>query len=282
MNHKSMLLDGRIVEINKPLTMGIVNITSDSFYAGSRLNTDKNLLATVEEMIIDGLDILDIGAYSTRPGADDISPEREAQALSEAIEMVRSRFSELIISADTFRSDVARLAVNAGANIINDISGGNLDEKMFETIAELQVPYILMHSRGTPKTMKELSHYADVVNAVIYELSVKINELRKLGIRDIIVDPGFGFAKNISQNFEMLRRLDEFKILNCPILVGISRKSMIWKTLETDPDGSLNGTTVLNTLALMHGADILRVHDVKEAKEVIDLYAKVSETRDYE
>lgn len=272
-----MLLGGRIVEINKPLTMGIVNITPDSFYEGSRQKPDEKLLIKVEKMIVEGMDILDLGAYSTRPGADDVPTDKEAEMLCEAIEMIRSQFGEITISADTFRAKVARQAVGAGADIINDISGGNLDDQMFETVAALNVPYILMHSRGTPKTMKKLSQYEDVVNDVVYELSERIIQLRKKGINDIIVDPGFGFAKNISQNFEMLKRLEEFKVLNCPILVGISRKSMIWKTLGTDPNGALNGTSVINTIALLKGADVLRVHDVKEAKEAIDLCAKISE-----
>jgi dihydropteroate synthase len=271
-----MLLDRRLVEINKPLTMGIANITQDSFYAGSRHKTDENLLQKVQGMIGEGMDILDLGAYSTRPGADEVPIEKEAELLCRAIEMVKDRFGEITISADTFRAEVAREAVSSGASIINDIGGGNLDDKMFETVAELGVPYILMHSRGTPKTMKELSQYGDVVNDVVFELGEKISRLRKLGVKDIIVDPGFGFAKTISQNFEMLRRLGEFKILNCPILVGISRKSMIWKTLGTDPEGSLNGTSVLNALALKEGADVLRVHDIKQAREAIELYAKVN------
>jgi dihydropteroate synthase len=202
--------------------------------------------------------------------------ETETKLLCKAIEMVKNEFGEIAVSADTFRAAVARSAVLSGADIINDIGGGNLDHKMFKTVAEVGVPYILMHSRGTPKTMKELSQYADVVNDVIFELSEKINRLRLLGLNDIIVDPGFGFAKTISQNFEMLARLEEFKVLDCPILVGISRKSMIWKTLGTNPEGSLNGTSVLNTLALEKGADILRVHDVKEACETIALHSKIS------
>jgi len=282
MNHKSMLLQGRMVEINKPLTMGIVNITPDSFYEGSRQKPDKILLQKVEQMITDGLDVLDIGAYSTRPGADEIPIEKETELLCQAIEMIRSYFPDFIISADTFRAELARQAIKSGANIINDIGGGNLDAKMFETVAELQVPYILMHSRGNPKTMKELSQYGDVVNEVVIELSEKINTLRKMGVKDIIIDPGFGFAKNITQNFEMLRRLGEFKVFNCPVLVGISRKSMIWKTLKTDPEGALNGTTVLNTAALNRGADILRVHDVKEATEAIKLYTNLVQTENYE
>jgi len=277
-----MLLDGRIVEINKPLTMGIVNITPDSFYEGSRYQADQRLLEKVEQMINDGLDILDLGAYSTRPGADDVPIAKETETLCKAIEIIRTHFGELIISADTFRSDVARSAIDAGANLINDISGGNLDDKMFDTIAELKVPYVLMHSRGTPKTMKELSVYEDVVNTVIFELSEKVNLLRKKGVKDIIIDPGFGFAKNISQNFEMLNRLNEFEILDCLVLIGISRKSMIWKTLNTTPENALNGTSVLNTLALYQGANILRVHDVKEAKEAIELISKLSKDENYE
>lgn len=275
MNHKSILLQGRILEINKPLTMGVVNLTRDSFYKESRSQSGSDLLKRVEKMIEDGMDILDLGAYSTRPGADEIPEEHEMKRLCKSIEILRREFDTLIISADTFRANIAREAVRVGADIINDIGGGNLDNMMFDTIAELEVPYILMHSRGTPQTMKELSQYTDVVNDVIYELQEKINTLRLKGVRDILVDPGFGFAKSISQNFEMLKRLDEFKIFNCPLLIGISRKSMIWKTLKITPSEALNGTSFLNTIALEKGAAILRVHDVKEAAELIRLQSEM-------
>lgn len=272
MNHKSILLQGRILEINKPLTMGVINLTSDSFYPGSRSQSNIDLLRRVEKMIDEGMDILDIGAYSTRPGADNIPVEEEMKTLCDALIFLRSEFRNLIISVDTFRAAIARKAIQAGADIINDIGGGNLDPDMFDTISKLNVPYILMHSRGNPQTMKELSQYPNVVDNVIYELHEKVHVLRSKGVKDIIIDPGFGFAKTISQNFEMLRRLDEFKIFNCPLLIGISRKSMIWKTLGIAPGEALNGTSILNTMALERGVDILRVHDVNEAVELIVLY----------
>lgn len=260
---------------NNTLTMGILNATNDSFYAGSRAETDESIRKRIEKLFSEGADILDIGACSTRPGAEPVDESAETENVLKVIKSALKIKPEAIISVDTFRSGVARWAVEAGAHIINDISGGNLDTKMFRTVAELGVPYVLMHSRGTPKTMNGLARYRDVVNDVIKELSVKVDELQKLGVSDIIIDPGFGFAKNVDHNFEMLRRLDEFSIFEFPLLVGVSRKSMVWRTLETTAEEALNGTTVLNTWAVQGGADILRVHDVREAAETIALSERI-------
>lgn len=272
-----MNIAGDLRVFNKPLTMGILNLTEDSFYAGSRVLDMEEVLNRAKAMVAKGADILDLGACSTRPGADDIDEKFEMTRLTDAIKAIKDELPESVISADTFRSAVAIEAVAAGADMINDVGSGILDPEMFETISKLQVPYVLMHNRGTPKTMGDKTIYSDVVEEVIYELSEKLSRLRDFGVNDIIIDPGFGFAKTPEQNFEMLRRLDEFAVLGCPILVGISRKSMIWKTLNTDPDGALNGTTVLNTIALSKGAHILRVHDVEECCEVIRLVSKMSE-----
>lgn len=271
-----MNIASKLRVFNKPLTMGILNLTPDSFYEGSRVMDEEAILAKAEIMVADGADILDLGAYSTRPGADDVSKELEMDRLTKGIRAVRDRFQDLIISADTFRSDVAGAAVKAGADMINDVGSGILDPHMFETMAELNVPYILMHNRGYPKEMTRLTDYGDVVDEVVFELSEKLNTLRRLGAKDVIIDPGFGFSKTVEQNFEMMRRLEEFSVLECPLLVGISRKSMIWRTLRTDADSALNGTTVLNTLALQKGANIFRVHDVRECREAILLHGSVT------
>jgi len=277
--HETMNVDGELRVFNKPLTMGIINLTDDSFYAGSRVIDSSAILKKADQMLDEGADILDLGAFSTRPGAENIPQKHEISRLTDGIKIIRDTHPEVILSADTFRSKVARLAVEAGANIINDVGSGILDEEMFDTVAGLKVPYVLMHNRGTPKTMNDKAVYKDVVNEVVYELSEKIYTLRLKGVADIIVDPGFGFAKTIEQNFEMLQRLDEFQMLDCPLLVGISRKSMIWRSLDTSPDEALNGTTVLNTIALQKGASILRVHDVKEAKECITLNERLASNK---
>ncbi|MCZ4408255.1 dihydropteroate synthase [Cryomorphaceae bacterium 1068] len=266
-----MKINGEIRVFNKPLTMGILNLTDDSFYAGSRVSGRESILAKAEEMLIQGADILDLGAYSTRPGADDISAAQETERLIGGIKAIKDKFPEAILSADTFRAEIARKAVEAGVAIINDVGSGVVDQEMFDTVADLGVPYVLMHNRGTPKTMNSLANYTDVVNEVVFELSQKLDVLRRKGVADVIIDPGFGFAKTVDHNFEMLLRLDEFKMLGCPILVGVSRKSMIWRTLGTSAEEALNGTTALNMVALQKGASILRVHDVKEARECVEL-----------
>ena len=260
---------------NKTLTMGILNATTDSFYSESRAVSDDAIRKRIQNIFAEGADILDIGACSTRPGAVAVDENIEKENVLKAINFAFEIKEDAIISVDTFRSRVAQSAVNAGAHIINDISGGRIDPEMFETVADLGVPYVLMHSRGTPETMNGLAKYNDVVNEVIRELSAKVDKLQKLGVSDIIIDPGFGFAKNIDHNFEILRRLDEFSILEFPLLVGISRKAMIWKTLDSSPEAALNGTTVLNSWAVKGGADILRIHDVREAVETITLLERL-------
>lgn len=265
-------INGNLVSLDEPQVMGILNITPDSFYADSRVNQDTAILKKAEQMVEEGALILDIGGYSTRPGAEDISPEEESKRVTQAISLIRSKFPDVLISVDTFRSSVAKAAVESGANIINDVSGGILDTTMFETVAQLKVPYILMHMRGTPQTMKDLNQYDNLLVDIGKELAEKCNQLKSLGVADIIIDPGFGFAKSIAQNYELLRNLGYFIRLGYPLLAGLSRKSMIYKTLHIEPSEALNGTTALNMVALQNGASILRVHDVKEANETIKLY----------
>lgn len=259
-------LKGKLLECQRPLVMGIVNITDDSFYASSRVNLDDDIKCRVEAMIQDGADIIDLGAYSTRPGAADIPSEMELRRIERGMETIRRISSDIPVSIDTFRSSVALRAITElGADIINDISGGDLDPDMYNTVAQLNVPYILSHTRGTPSTMSSLTEYEDVTADVLAELGEKINRLALMGVNDIIVDPGFGFAKSIGQNFELLRNLELFHLFERPLLVGISRKSMIYRSLDTDPANALAGTIAANTIALSKGASILRVHDVKEA-----------------
>ncbi|MDX1653263.1 MAG: dihydropteroate synthase [Brumimicrobium sp.] len=258
----------KLIDLAELKIMGIVNVTPDSFFKGSRISNKDALLKRVEQMIAEGADIIDIGGNSTRPGAEHVSLEEELDRVVPAIESVSENFGNTLISVDTFRSVVARESVHAGAHIINDVYAGSFDHKMFQTVADLQVPYVLMHSRGNSKTMNDLSEYLDVVSEVIGELKEKIIRLRNLGVKKIIIDPGFGFAKNQDQNYTLLRNLSAFKDLNYPVLVGVSRKRMIWKKLGITPSEALNGTTVLNTLAFLNGANILRVHDVKEAVEI--------------
>lgn len=263
---------GNLMDLGTPKIMGILNVTPDSFYSGSRSQEVASSIQIGQAILSAGADILDIGGYSTRPGADDISLEEELNRVIPVIKGIASECPEAIISIDTFRSEVARKAVEAGASIINDVSGGNLDDQIFQTVAELDVPYILMHMRGTPQTMKELNDYDHLLNDIAKELEEKKQRLLKLGVSDIVIDPGFGFAKNISQNYEILRNLGYLKRLKLPILAGVSRKSMVYKTLKLSPEEALNGTTALNMAALINGASILRVHDVKEAAETVKLF----------
>lgn len=267
---------GTLISLDTPKVMGILNTTPDSFYSESRKNSLAALLRTAEDMLTKGATFLDIGGYSTRPGADDISEEEEIQRVLPAIEALTQRFPDCIISIDTFRSKVAAEALEAGAAMVNDISAGNLDSNMMETVAQHQVPYIMMHMRGTPQTMKDLNEYNDLTQDIIFYFSEKIREARDLGINDIIIDPGFGFSKNIAQNFELLSNLKKFQNLEFPILAGLSRKSTIYKTLGCTPEKALNGTTVLNTMAIANGANILRVHDVQEAMETIKLMSQLT------
>jgi len=253
--------------------MGILNITPDSFYDGGKNNSITTALKQTEKMLSEGADFIDIGGMSSRPGAKEISLEEEQKRIIPILEEILKNFPKTIISIDTFRSKIAEKTINIGASIINDISGGNKDHKMFDTIAKLNCPYILMHMRGNSTDMQTKTSYKNVTIDIIQELSGKIVELQKRNVTDIIIDPGFGFSKTIKQNYQLLKELDIFnKIIDLPILVGISRKSMIWKKLNISPNDSLNATSALNMMALHNGANILRVHDVKEAKEVIDLY----------
>ena len=267
---------GRLLDLRVPRVMGILNITPDSFYKGSRYNTDGEIIKAASVMLEDGADILDIGGYSSRPGAKDITIEEESGRVLKAIRLINREFPDAVISVDTFRADVVREAVtDCGAKIINDISGGEGDPGMFETVEKLNVPYVLMHMRGNPLTMQDNPVYDDVVADILKWFGEKIFNLRSAGIKDIIIDPGIGFGKTTEQNFELLRRLSDFSITGLPLLVGLSRKGMIWKTLDITPDDALNGTTALNAVALMNGADILRVHDVKEAVQTIKLINKL-------
>ncbi len=266
-------LNGRLISFYNPLVMGIVNFTPDSFYAPSRLYDSNNIGQKLKKMAEEGVDIFDFGGYSSRPGAEDIDAEEEFRRLAPGLEAARCLFPSIPISVDTFRADVAKKCFDLfKVEIINDISGGDFDPEMWPVIAETGVTYIIMHTRGTPKTMSALTDYKDVTAEVFSNLAFKIDRLHSLGVSDIIADPGFGFAKNTDQNFELLRNFREFKRLGVPLLAGLSRKSMIRNTIEVSPEEALNGTTVLNTLALREGADILRVHDVREAKETIKLF----------
>lgn len=264
------------IDFTIPIVMGIVNVTPDSFYDGGKMEDENVLLAAVEEMVNNGVSIIDVGAVSTKPGSQMVSTKTELERLIPAVQAIRSHFPGVPISIDTFRSWVAvRIIDEIGPIMVNDISGGSLDSKMFETIGRLKVPYILSHIQGTPATMQEDPQYDDVVKEIGNYFSERVKRLTKLGAEDIIIDPGFGFGKNLDHNYELLNRLDAFKVFQLPVMVGLSRKSMIWKALEITPETALNGTTVANTLALMGGADILRVHDVKEAIEVVKIFCEI-------
>ncbi len=267
---------GKLLDLSVPKVMGILNVSPDSFYKGSRYLNDEDIVKAATHMIEDGADILDIGGYSSRPGAEDISADEEGRRVLKAIKIVLRKFPEAVISVDTFRAEIAREAVaGCGAQIINDISGGDADTEMFGTIEKLNVPYVMMHMQGNPRTMQKNPVYDDVVADILKWFGERIFKLHSVGVKDIIIDPGFGFGKTSEQNFEILKRLGDFSIAGLPILAGISRKSMIWKTLGLSADEALNGTTVLNTIALINGADILRVHDVREAVQAIKLFTKL-------
>ncbi len=263
---------GRLLVVEKPLVMGIINVTPDSFYAGSRLEGTNAVLQQAEQMLKDGATILDIGGQSTRPGSEKLSAEDELKRVIEPIKVILQNIPEAFISIDTYYSLVAKEAIAAGASIINDISAGTMDERMIETVAGLKVPYVLMHMQGTPQSMQQHPQYDDVTKEILDFFILKKDELQKAGITDIIIDPGFGFGKTIAHNFELLRNLSVFSMLDCPLLLGISRKSTISKTLGITAEETLNGTTVLNTIGLMNGAAVLRVHDVKEAAEAVKLF----------
>lgn len=263
---------GNLMDFRSPKVMGIVNVTPDSFYGGSRVETAEAVRRRVAEMRRDGADIIDIGGFSSRPGASDVSPEEEYNRLAGGLEAVRIEWPEAIVSVDTFRAEVARRCVEEwGVAIVNDIGGGTLDPDMWDTVAELGVTYVLMHMRGTPATMTGLSDYGDVTAEVLSDLAFKLAKLREAGVADVIIDPGFGFAKTVEQNYRLLADLREFRVLGAPLLAGLSRKTMIWKTLGVTADEARDGTIALDTVALMNGADILRVHDVRPAAETIKL-----------
>lgn len=268
---QSLNIGGQLVSFDRPLIMGILNVTPDSFFDGGQHNDIAQAIAKAEQLLDDGVDILDIGAYSSRPGAALISSQEEMDRALPIIRLLHQRHPNVKLSIDTFRADVAEEAVKAGAHIINDVSGGTIDERMFSTVAALQVPYILMHMRGLPENMQQMTEYDDIVVDVATFLGEKLSELRALGVKDIILDPGFGFAKTIAQNHELLHRVDELHYFGLPLLGGISRKSMIYKKLHISAQESLPGTIALNTLLLNKGVQILRVHDVKATKQVVDL-----------
>ena len=268
--------NGKLMDLSEPQVMGILNVTPDSFYAGSRGVTNGYILDRCQQILDEGASIIDIGAYSSRPNAQHISAEEEMSRLRTGLELIRKNHPEAIVSVDTFRADIARMCVEEyGVAIINDISAGNMDEQMFSTIARLGVPYIIMHMKGTPQNMQENPHYDHFLKEIFYYFSEKVQKLRDLGAKDIIIDPGFGFGKTIEHNYELMNHLEEFHLFELPILVGISRKSMIYKLLGSNPEEALNGTTALNTIALTKGAHILRVHDVKEAVECVKIVQKM-------
>lgn len=261
-------VNGKLMDLSVLRIMGIINVNEDSFYQGSRVTDDRQIISRVEQFVKEGVEIIDIGGISTRPGADLFTVDEELARVIPRIEQVRKQFPDVILSIDTFRSEVALAAVNAGVSIINDVYGGRYDDNMFPTVASTGVPYILMHSRGDSSNMQMKTSYENLVQDVVKELSNPLVRLRELGVLDIIIDPGFGFAKTVSQNYELLKSLCLLETLNCPLLVGVSRKSMIYKKLGVSPAESLNGTTILNTLAVLNGAGIIRVHDAREAYEI--------------
>ena len=269
--------NGKLIDLSTPKVMGILNCTPDSFYDGGKYKSESQFLTQVEKMLSDGATFVDIGAYSSKPNAEFVSEEEELNRLLPVLELVLKSFPETIISVDTFRSKIAQKAIENGAAIVNDISAGNLDEKMLETVAKLQVPYIMMHMKGTPQTMQTLTQYDNICKEMLFCFSERVGKARSFGITDIIIDPGFGFAKTLEQNYEVMQKLELFQMLELPLLVGISRKSMIYKTLETTAENSLNGTTFLNAISLQKGANILRVHDVKEAVESVKLFNKLNQ-----
>lgn len=271
-------VNGQLLDLSTPKVMGIVNLTPDSFFEGSRVQTAEQVAQRVRQLLTEGADMLDMGAYSSRPGADDLPMEEEMRRLREGLTVLRKEAPDTIVSVDTFRADVAKMCIEEyGVAIINDIAGGELDSNMFDTIARAHVPYIIMHMQGTPQNMQQAPHYENVLKEVMLHLAEKVRILHEMKVNDIILDPGFGFGKTLAHNFELLAHLNEFDIFQLPLLVGVSRKSMVYKTLGITPAEALNGTTVLHTIALSKGANILRVHDVKEAVEAIKLWQNVKQ-----
>ena len=272
----SLNCGGKLLQLDTPKVMGILNATPDSFFAGSRKQTETEIQLRVQQILEEGADIIDVGAYSTRPGAAEVTLEEEWQRLAPALQIVRREAPSALVSIDTFRAEIAKRCVEElGASIVNDISGGDADAQMFETVATLRVPYILMHCQGTPQTMQLSPQYKNVTAEVMTDLSRKVRRLRDLGMRDIVLDPGFGFGKTLDHNYELLRHLDDFRVFHLPVLVGVSRKSMITRALGITADEALNGTTALHAFSVMKGANILRVHDVKAAVEVVKLYERM-------
>ncbi len=273
---KSINCKGQLIDLSTPKIMGILNVTPDSFYDGGTLKNDKNILDRVENMLKEGTSFIDVGAYSSHPNADHITEDEELKRIVPVVDLILKNFPNTLISVDTFRSNIAKQCIEAGAALVNDISAGKMDDKMMQTIVELQVPYIMMHMKGTPQTMQQHANYDNLLKEVLLYFSERIAAARQLGIIDLIADPGFGFSKTVEQNYELLNKLEHFSMLDLPLLVGISRKSMIYKVLENSPNEALNGSTVLNTIALQKGASILRVHDVKEAVECIKLISQLN------
>lgn len=272
LNPKYINVNGSLLNLSVPHVMGILNITPDSFYAGSRTQTEAEIARRVEQILAEGGKIIDIGAYSSRPNAENVSPPEEMNRLRMGLSILRKVQPDAVVSVDTFRADVARMCVEEyGAAIINDIAAGEMDADMFRTVADLNVPYIMMHMQGTPQSMQQQPHYDNLLKEIFQYFARKVQQLRDLGVKDIILDPGFGFGKTVEHNYELLAHLDEFKIFELPLLVGVSRKSMIYRLLGTSPQEALNGTTVLDTISLLKGADILRVHDVREAVETVKI-----------
>jgi dihydropteroate synthase len=267
---------GQLINLATPKVMGILNVTPNSFFDGGKYNEEKEILLRVEKMLNAGATFIDIGAYSSKPNAEFVSEQEEISRMVPVVQLILKHFPKALLSIDTFRSEVAKASIENGAAIINDIAAGNLDDKMLEIIAKYNVPYIMMHMRGTPQTMQTLTHYDDIVKEMLFYFSERIAAARQLGINDLIIDPGFGFAKTLEQNYEVLKKMKLFEMLELPLLVGVSRKSMIYKTLESSAAEALNGTSVINTIALTKGAKILRVHDVKEAVECVHLFNKIN------
>ena len=274
-NH-TLNIGGHLLELQEPQIMGILNITPDSFFSGSRTETETDITRRLHQMMQEGADMIDVGAYSSRPGAADVSPEEEMERLRRGLRIVKRDFPDVPVSVDTFRADVARMAVEEeGADIINDISGGEMDKRMFRTVASLKVPYILMHMQGTPQSMQQAPHYENVRREVMLYMAERVAQLHELGVKDVIADPGFGFGKTLAHNYELMAHLDDFQELDCPLLIGISRKSMIYKLVGGTPQTALGGTTALHMYALSLGAHILRVHDVAQAVEVKKIYLQL-------
>lgn len=272
----TLSIHGQLLSLHEPQVMGILNITPDSIYSDSRTEAEDDICRRLHQLMDEGADMIDVGAYSTRPGADDVSEEEEMERLRRGLRVVRREFPDVPVSVDTFRASVARMAVEEeGADIVNDISGGDMDRQMFRTVARLHVPYVLMHIQGVPRTMQQAPHYDNVRREVMVHLAERVDLLHQMGVADVVVDPGFGFGKTLDHNYELMEHLEDFHELGCPLLVGISRKSMIYKLVGGTPQTALNGTTVLNTVALLKGAHILRVHDVAPAVEAKKMYLKL-------